>query len=68
MYIFEKLTGGHIPRDSTYVTSKEVIIPLMVYVTMASMAGLGIVAALCLLIFNVIHRTNRYNNWVLIMI
>ena len=59
LYISEILTGGHIPRDSTYVRRKEVIIPLAVYVTMASLAGLGIIAAICLLIFNVIHRKKR---------
>ena len=54
------MTGGHIPRDSTYVTEKEMIIPMKVYITMSTLAGLGVVGAIMFFLFNVIHRQHRY--------
>ena len=52
-------TGGHIPRDSTYVIHEEVSVPLSLYVTMMSCAAIGILLAVSFFVFNVIHRNNR---------
>ena len=53
-------SGGHIPRDSTYVTTEEVSIPLPLYITLTVLAGLGIVSAIVFFAFNIIFRNNKY--------
>ena len=49
-----------VPRDSTYITYVEVSIPVELYVTMSALAVAGIVLACSFLVFNVIHRNNRF--------
>ena len=62
MYLskLNKLSGDNIPRDSTYSRTEEVTIPLWLYVLMATLAGLGILLAIGLFVFNIVHRNNRY--------
>jgi len=52
-------SDNKIPRDSTYVTYKEVKVPFGLYVVMCVLAGCGIVAAFLFLAFNVVYRTNK---------
>ncbi|XP_045167680.2 gamma-aminobutyric acid type B receptor subunit 1-like [Mercenaria mercenaria] len=54
-----KWKDGNIPRDSTYVTQKEVKIPLSLYVPVAVLSGVGICLAISFFTFNVIYRQNR---------
>ncbi|XP_045213752.2 gamma-aminobutyric acid type B receptor subunit 1-like isoform X2 [Mercenaria mercenaria] len=49
-----------LPRDSTYITYEEKEIPTALYLTMTSLASLGICLAISLFIFNVVHRHNSY--------
>ncbi|XP_052778519.1 gamma-aminobutyric acid type B receptor subunit 2-like [Mya arenaria] len=50
---------GNVPRDSTFVTHVEVVLPAEVYVTMCTLAALGILLAVCLFAFNVYFRNNK---------
>ena len=49
-----------VPRDSTYITYVEVSIPFELYVTMSALAVAGIMLTCSFLVFNVIHRNNRF--------
>lgn len=53
-------SDGIIPRDSKYITYLEMEIPLPLYATMTTLAGLGICLAISLFVFNVLYRNNRY--------
>ena len=53
------IADGYVPRDSTYVTREEVILPISLYVVMATCASAGISIAVYFFIFNIHHRMNR---------
>ncbi|XP_045168365.2 gamma-aminobutyric acid type B receptor subunit 2-like [Mercenaria mercenaria] len=54
-----KWKDGNIPRDSTYVTQKEVKIPWSLYIPVSVLSGVGICLAVSFFAFNVIYRQNR---------
>ena len=54
------ILDGHIPRDSTYITFAELSIPFTLYITMASLAAIGMLLAVIFFGFNIVYRDNRY--------
>jgi len=55
------ISDGKIPRDSTLVIDRELVIPPSLYITMCVFAFLGIVLATFFFIFNILYRENRYS-------
>ncbi|XP_052286949.1 gamma-aminobutyric acid type B receptor subunit 2-like [Dreissena polymorpha] len=49
-----------VPRDSTFVTRKEIVIPPSLYITLSVLSSLGILIAILFLSFNICYRTNRF--------
>ncbi|XP_052245676.1 gamma-aminobutyric acid type B receptor subunit 1-like [Dreissena polymorpha] len=48
-----------IPRDSTHNVHEEKIVPLPLYMSMCTMAGLGIITSVSFFVFNIVFRHNR---------
>ena len=65
MYVLQMKNSAFIidgvpPRDSTLITEIEKLIPLHLYVLMSCLAGFGIVMATSFVLFNIIHRNDKY--------
>ncbi|XP_052793470.1 gamma-aminobutyric acid type B receptor subunit 2-like [Mya arenaria] len=54
-----KWKDNKIPRDSTYVTYREITIPPVMYITLCTLAACGIILALSLFGFNIVFRNNK---------
>ncbi|XP_052793432.1 gamma-aminobutyric acid type B receptor subunit 2-like [Mya arenaria] len=54
-----KWKDNKIPRDSTYVTYREITIPPVMYIPLCTLAACGIILALSLFGFNIVFRSNR---------
>ncbi|XP_052793585.1 gamma-aminobutyric acid type B receptor subunit 2-like [Mya arenaria] len=54
-----KWKDNKIPRDSTYVTYREITIPPVMYIALCTLAACGIILALSLFGFNIVFRRNR---------
>ncbi|KAH3817973.1 hypothetical protein DPMN_119558 [Dreissena polymorpha] len=54
-----KWKDNKIPRDSTFVIHKEIVIPPTLYITICVFAGLGIILSFLFLSFNIYYRNNR---------
>ncbi|KAH3692853.1 hypothetical protein DPMN_194607 [Dreissena polymorpha] len=54
-----KWKDNKIPRDSTFVIRKEIVIPPNLYITLCVFAGLGIIFSFLFLSFNIYYRNNR---------
>jgi len=53
------LSDGKIPRDSTLVIDREVVIPSSLYISMSISATLGIFLATFFFTFNILYKENR---------